>query len=330
MKPSIAQLDSSLRNSLPAAVFFILILAGLTLIPGSVIAAEALFVYFESDTTALSVEAVKNIQSFARHVRIEGGEDILVVGHSDSTGSAAENLALSRRRATVVAAEFIRAATVDPGRVRAVGYGSRAFDGLPKTKSNLAKSRRAEIHTMAIPSGYPLDLVWIRDHNSAFVYKNIERARRFLFEEKIELALLALKEAEKLGGRSYAEWHLVYGAIGYYEGLNPERLIKIFQAAVRLDPYNALARDYYARARARDKFYRAQIRPDMGTTKDSAIRVSSIDEAFEYMRLFNVSPVHRLKNANPHFETWICDNAHGNQVVYHFRTGAARRWAFAQ
>ena len=319
----------SMDNLLRTAIFF-MILCGIGQPSGPVIASDVVFVYFETDSAELTGPAVRNIQSFARHVRIEGGDNVLVIGHSDSTGSPEENLALSRRRATAVAEEFIRAATVDPQRVRAVGYGSRAFDGKPKTKANLAKSRRAEIHTMAIPSGYPLDLAWIRDHNSVFVYKNLDRARRFLFEKKIELALLALKEAEQLGGRSYAGWHLIYGAIGYYEGLNPARLKEIFQTAVRLDPYNATARDYYERARARDKFYRAQIRPDMGRREDAAIRVNSLNEAFEYLRLFNVSPLHRIQRPDPHFETWVCANELGEKVVYHFRTETASRWAYTR
>ena len=289
-----------------------------------------LYIFFDTNSAKLSSKAKAEIKEFAQQLRVDEREDVLVIGHADATGDTVDNLDLSRRRAAAVAAEFIRAATIEPDRVRAVGYGSKAFDHQIKSGADRANCRRAEIHTMAVPSGYPLDLAWIRDHNSIFVYKNLERARRYLFEKKTELALLALKEAEKLGGRSYAQWHLVYGAIGYFDGLNPVRLKSIFQTAVHLDPYNTTARDYYERARAREKFYRGLVRPDMGLNKKSAIQVDTLYEAFEYLRLFNVSPLHRIRGADPHFETWICENDQGARVTYHFRTQSASRWAFAQ
>ncbi|MFZ5616490.1 MAG: OmpA family protein [Pseudomonadota bacterium] len=57
---------------------------------------------FRPDSVALSAADRALLEDFAREISICGGRTIIIEGHTDSTGGAAANLALSERRAHAV------------------------------------------------------------------------------------------------------------------------------------------------------------------------------------------------------------------------------------
>ncbi len=69
---------------------------------------------------------------------------VVVVGHTDSTGSADYNQALSERRANSVAA-VLRSGGVAPARVRAIGVGENEPIATNQTPEGRAQNRRVDI-----------------------------------------------------------------------------------------------------------------------------------------------------------------------------------------
>ncbi len=65
--------------------------------------AREFVVYFDWDRSDLTAEARSIITQAANHAKSGTPTRILVVGHTDSSGSAAYNLGLSNRRARTVA-----------------------------------------------------------------------------------------------------------------------------------------------------------------------------------------------------------------------------------
>jgi outer membrane protein OmpA-like peptidoglycan-associated protein len=69
---------------------------------------------------------------------------ILLAGHTDSTGSAEHNLALSRRRAASVSS-FLATQNVPPVRITAYGYGQDHPVASNETEAGRAQNRRVEV-----------------------------------------------------------------------------------------------------------------------------------------------------------------------------------------
>lgn len=79
-------------------------------------------ILFDVDSYELRTEARSNLRSLAASLEDYEGTEVLVVGHTDDTGSDAYNQTLSERRATS-ARTFLLGAGLDPGRVEALGRG---------------------------------------------------------------------------------------------------------------------------------------------------------------------------------------------------------------
>jgi OmpA-OmpF porin, OOP family len=76
---------------------------------------------------------------------VTGGYRFIVSGHTDSTGKADHNKALSEKRAATIAKE-LAARGVPKDEVRGVGYGSERMIAKPDdTPAKKAKNRRYEI-----------------------------------------------------------------------------------------------------------------------------------------------------------------------------------------
>ena len=75
-----------------------------------------------------------------------------VNGHTDSTGSAAHNEALSERRAMSVAS-YLNSQGVDPRRVSALGFGPSQPVASNATAEGRAQNRRVEIQIAPIKAG---------------------------------------------------------------------------------------------------------------------------------------------------------------------------------
>src|SRR6185437_11995112 len=75
---------------------------------------------------------------------------VVLVGHTDDTGSDAMNATLSQQRARTVA-EVFRAAGVSPDRIYYQGAGSSLPVGDNRTEEGRARNRRVEV--MELPPG---------------------------------------------------------------------------------------------------------------------------------------------------------------------------------
>lgn len=73
------------------------------------------------------------------------GKPIIIGGHTDTTGDAAYNLALSKKRAEAVKAYLVNKWKVDPATIEAVGYGKSRPLSKGTTSEDLQKNRRVEI-----------------------------------------------------------------------------------------------------------------------------------------------------------------------------------------
>jgi len=96
---------------------------------------------FPPNSTALASDAQARLRNVAAVLGtpVLAGRRLRIEGHTDSSGSAAANLDLSRRRAQSVA-DFLIAAGVDRTRLDVVGYG--ASRPLPGVAPQAARNRR--------------------------------------------------------------------------------------------------------------------------------------------------------------------------------------------
>jgi outer membrane protein OmpA-like peptidoglycan-associated protein len=77
-----------------------------------------------------------------------------VAGHSDASGRARRNLALSKRRARTVTSYMIHKG-IDAGRLVAIGYGDKRPVAPNDTQANRAKNRRIEVAITARAASLP-------------------------------------------------------------------------------------------------------------------------------------------------------------------------------
>ena len=69
---------------------------------------------------------------------------ILIVGHTDSDGSDADNLLLSKKRSAAVKAALVAGSGIDESRIKTDGKGETDAIGDNKTKEGRAANRRVE------------------------------------------------------------------------------------------------------------------------------------------------------------------------------------------
>lgn len=82
-------------------------------------------VYFEFDSARLTPQARDKLRPLGRALASEElrGHDYLIAGHTDASGSAAYNKALSDRRARAVRRYLVEAFPIEPERLVAAGFG---------------------------------------------------------------------------------------------------------------------------------------------------------------------------------------------------------------
>ena len=101
-------------------------------------------VLFATDSAAVSGPAQNDLYAVARNLNQYPNTRVEVIGHTDSTGSAAYNQDLSQRRAQSVAG-ILSAAGVNANRVVAVGRGASQPVASNATAEGRAQNRRVEI-----------------------------------------------------------------------------------------------------------------------------------------------------------------------------------------
>lgn len=100
---------------------------------------------FAPNSTALSDQARRAIDSFLGTLQGTGDSLFLVAGHTDNVGSDEYNYELGQKRATSVARYLITQKRIEPLQVAAVSYGKNAPLSNNATAEGRRKNRRIEI-----------------------------------------------------------------------------------------------------------------------------------------------------------------------------------------
>ena len=101
-------------------------------------------ILFDTDRSDLKPAAQSNLQNLAASLQKNPETDILIIGHTDNTGSPQHNMDLSVRRASSVKS-YITANNVDPSRLTIKGMGETEPIADNSTVEGRAQNRRVEI-----------------------------------------------------------------------------------------------------------------------------------------------------------------------------------------
>jgi len=111
---------------------------------------EGIAVTFESgilfpfDSDSLKPEARDNLRKFAESLRENARTEVLIVGHTDSTGRTEYNQGLSERRASA-ASTFLAGQGISSGRLRTQGRGESEPIAANDTEAARQQNRRVEV-----------------------------------------------------------------------------------------------------------------------------------------------------------------------------------------
>lgn len=109
--------------------------------------ALALAINFASNSTQLTAEAKRAIDSIAEGIKLAGFErKVIVEGHTNATGSKAHNLKLSRLRAEAVKSYLVANHAIPESALDASGLGSAK--PLPGLHPNSANNRRVQFRAL--------------------------------------------------------------------------------------------------------------------------------------------------------------------------------------
>jgi outer membrane protein OmpA-like peptidoglycan-associated protein len=105
-------------------------------------------ILFDVNSSTLRSEAESNLRALVASLEEYEGTDVLVVGHTDSTGEAEYNQGLSERRADS-ARNFLVGAGLESNRVTAMGRGEIEPVASNDSLSGRQDNRRVEIAIFA-------------------------------------------------------------------------------------------------------------------------------------------------------------------------------------
>jgi len=105
-------------------------------------------ILFAVNQATLQPAGQQNLRDLVASLEEYEGTEVLVVGHTDSTGEEAYNQSLSERRADA-ARNFLTGAGLDAGRVRAMGRGELEPIATNDTDAGRQQNRRVEIAIFA-------------------------------------------------------------------------------------------------------------------------------------------------------------------------------------
>jgi OOP family OmpA-OmpF porin len=101
-------------------------------------------ILFDVNSDRLKPESAPVIQSIAKGLEANPTLRVLIEGHTDSTGNAAANMDLSKRRAEAVKAVLATQFKIDAGRMNAAGLGATKPIAGNDTPQGRAQNRRVE------------------------------------------------------------------------------------------------------------------------------------------------------------------------------------------
>jgi outer membrane protein OmpA-like peptidoglycan-associated protein len=99
---------------------------------------------FETDSAVLKPGTFRSLEKLSDYLKQNPRRNIVIEGHTDSTGDAEYNLGLSRRRADAVA-QALRSQGIEPGRIVTQGYGQEYPVASNDTPAGRLQNRRVEI-----------------------------------------------------------------------------------------------------------------------------------------------------------------------------------------
>lgn len=99
---------------------------------------------FPSGATELGGTGVPALQALADYLKADPLARVVIVGHTDSSGDPAANIALSRARAQAVVARLVTDYGVDPAQLSADGVGAMAPLTSNQSEEGRRKNRRVE------------------------------------------------------------------------------------------------------------------------------------------------------------------------------------------
>jgi outer membrane protein OmpA-like peptidoglycan-associated protein len=99
---------------------------------------------FDVDKATLKEASRQNLTDLARILNKYADTNVLLEGHTDSTGSEEHNLALSRERAQAVA-NYLDTQQVNPTRFTIMGYGESQPVATNDSSDGRAQNRRVEV-----------------------------------------------------------------------------------------------------------------------------------------------------------------------------------------
>lgn len=105
-------------------------------------------ILFDVNSSTLRSAAQQNLRDLVASLEDYEGTDVLIVGHTDSTGEEAYNQALSERRADA-ARNFLVGAGLEPDRVTAMGRGELEPIATNDTAAGRQDNRRVEVAIFA-------------------------------------------------------------------------------------------------------------------------------------------------------------------------------------
>ena len=99
-------------------------------------------VFFESDQTDLTPQAVATLEKQAQWLQTYPRYSFTIEGHADERGTREYNIALGARRAQSVRT-FLASKGIDPGRMRTISYGKERPVAVCNDISCWSQNRRA-------------------------------------------------------------------------------------------------------------------------------------------------------------------------------------------
>jgi OOP family OmpA-OmpF porin len=106
---------------------------------------------FPSGSASLAEDRYESLAGLAAFLAANPTASIVLVGHTDATGTLAANTALSRARAQAVRTRLIGAHGADPDRIAAEGAGWLAPVASNLTPEGQAANRRVEAVLLSAP-----------------------------------------------------------------------------------------------------------------------------------------------------------------------------------
>jgi hypothetical protein len=283
---------------------------------------------FDTGSAELTAKAQEKLSAYMQGAALGNRGKVLVVGHADEKGDRKHNLALSRKRAGAVKKALVDRLDTPAERVLTVGQGNAAPIAANDTDQGRARNRRVVVRLVGVAPPEIQRRYGGQDPRLIEVDALLSAADTKVRQGRYAAALADLDRAAELGGDQYGRWHTCYGIVGFLGGQPPHKVQGYFEMALALDPHDSDARDFLGRVEARDAVLEGRVLPYMGRTPRSAIRVTTRSQEYEYLQLFEVTPLSHHTLTQGTIDVWTCRTDEGRVVTYYFDTTPVLAWAY--